>query len=187
MSDDSTNKAGPGPATYYLPSTIGHNNHDISKSRSPSFSMGVRLPGLFCDQNVQSPSPGPKYQVEYMTKYGKANVIPSNFSLKTKRPRSSAGKSRSSSTDRNAPRNSNSLPRNCTNLESHSNIRSNNNYEKRKSVKVGDSKMINLSNELKAFCREFGDSNTVPKSRISSERRNSTMPPRYRNDIRQQR
>lgn len=72
-------KYGPGPAKYILPTTVGHMNHDISKSRSPSYSMGTKLPGVFSERNVTSPSPGPKYQVQYLTKFGRANVPILNY------------------------------------------------------------------------------------------------------------
>lgn len=49
---------GPGPAKYGLPSCLGHNEHDLSKSKSPAFSFGRRL-----HTSTSNDSPGPSYMV----------------------------------------------------------------------------------------------------------------------------
>lgn len=176
----SPNKAGPGPANYFLPSTVGHHNHDMTRSRGPSFSMGLRLPGLFCEQNVQSPSPGPKYQVEYLTKYGRSNVGSNNSNSRQESPKNCSGRnSRNRSLE--PPSRSTELQKNSPNIRAHSNIRKYNSYEKRKSIKVGESKIMN---ELSTFCRESVEVSEVPKPKIFNQWMNKSMPPRYGRQIR---
>lgn len=60
---------GPGPGKYLLPPVVGFDHHDFTRYRNPQFSMGLRLSALKRDLG-----PGPKYPLEKMTRYGKANV-----------------------------------------------------------------------------------------------------------------
>ncbi|KAK9877416.1 hypothetical protein WA026_018529 [Henosepilachna vigintioctopunctata] len=174
MSDDIAKKigmslSGPGPADYFLPSTIGHRNHDISKSRGPSFSMGVRLPGLFCDSRVKSESPGPKYQVEYLTKYGKSDV-PSNVAAErirskscklfgdTRRNRSFERSSSCRNSDREFPG-----ERTDTIMKKVSEAKS---YDSRKTTKIIESRTLN--NDLKSFYAESQSKPMNNRPRIHS-------------------
>lgn len=59
---------GPGPAKYLLPSTVGYEHHAVNKYRNPQYTMRARYgfnPKVF--------GPGAKYNVENMTRYGKAS------------------------------------------------------------------------------------------------------------------
>ncbi|XP_044264356.1 outer dense fiber protein 3-like [Tribolium madens] len=65
---------GPGPGKYLLPPLVGYKDHDPSKYRNPQYSMGSKLP-----LSRKDLGPGPKYNTEYMTNYGKAH--PPAYSL----------------------------------------------------------------------------------------------------------
>nr|AEE61523.1 unknown [Dendroctonus ponderosae] len=67
-------KPGPGPGKYLLPPLVGYKDHDPSKYRNPQYSMAQKLP-----LNRKDLGPGPKYNTEYMTPYGKAH--PPAYSL----------------------------------------------------------------------------------------------------------
>lgn len=60
------NKAGPGPGAYLLPPTVGFENHDASRYRNPQYSMRGKY-----GTSAKSVGPGPQYDVENMTRYGK--------------------------------------------------------------------------------------------------------------------
>ena len=65
MSQPTSNHV-PGPATYLLPSMFGSQDHDMSKHKSPSYTIGERI-----YYTNPSNSPGPKYYVpNYVTRYG---------------------------------------------------------------------------------------------------------------------
>ncbi|XP_044745824.1 outer dense fiber protein 3-like [Coccinella septempunctata] len=77
-------KIGPGPGKYLLPTNVGYEDHDCTKNRAPFYSIAPAL-----HDPVKSRSPGPKYQLEYMTRVGKASPPaysmvsrPKPFSLK---------------------------------------------------------------------------------------------------------
>lgn len=58
---------GPGPAKYVLPSLCSHVGHDVSKTRNPSHSFGVRHKHALTADS----SPGPRYlQKEGVDRYG---------------------------------------------------------------------------------------------------------------------
>lgn len=62
--------AGPGPAKYMLPPTVGYNNHDYTRERLPMYSMAPRYPNN--DSNV---GPGAaKYNLEYKTNIGEKHI-----------------------------------------------------------------------------------------------------------------
>lgn len=71
------NFSGPGPGKYMLPPVIGYKSHDISKYRNPQYSMGIKV----LDQ-IKPFGPGPRYDVHYMTPYGKAS--PPAYSMKSR-------------------------------------------------------------------------------------------------------
>ncbi|KAL3289143.1 hypothetical protein HHI36_003580 [Cryptolaemus montrouzieri] len=182
--DDTARKLGlegPGPAKYCLPSTVGHNNHDISKNRSPSFSMGVRLPGIFCDQNVKSPSPGPKYQVEYMTKYGRANIPTNSFpNLRRIRPQSCKLGSRNHSLDRRpSPEriNSNEISRKASIMNTKlPSMNLNPLDESKRTLRRGDSRHVIVNSGLRTLCNELQGKTSLRRSRISSARGFASVP-----------
>ncbi|GBP54495.1 Outer dense fiber protein 3-like protein 2 [Eumeta japonica] len=61
-----TRVSGPGPAAYQLPSTVGFDRHDPSRPRNPSYS----LYGRRTRQGPGAASPGPVYNLSYLTRRG---------------------------------------------------------------------------------------------------------------------
>ncbi|KAB0804034.1 hypothetical protein PPYR_01004 [Photinus pyralis] len=68
---------GPGPGAYMLPSTVGYEKHDISRYRSPQYTMRPR-----CGIGGKPFGPGPQYNIDSVTRYGK--VSPPAFTLSPK-------------------------------------------------------------------------------------------------------
>ncbi|GFT52703.1 outer dense fiber protein 3 [Nephila pilipes] len=57
----------PGPAIVNLPSTVGEENHDPTRSKAPGYKMGIKLP----KEDLKT-GPGPaKYYIEGLTNMGK--------------------------------------------------------------------------------------------------------------------
>lgn len=49
---------GPGPGRYLLPSSVGTNNHDVTKKQAAGFSFGTKLPNSIFQK---TPGPGPAH------------------------------------------------------------------------------------------------------------------------------
>nr|CAI5854883.1 unnamed protein product [Callosobruchus analis] len=62
-----------------LPPVVGYRDHDASRYRNPQYSIGMKLP--FGRKDF---GPGPRYDIQRMTRYGKAS--PPAYSMKS-RPR----------------------------------------------------------------------------------------------------
>ncbi|KAG5896750.1 hypothetical protein JTB14_031730 [Gonioctena quinquepunctata] len=68
---------GPGPGKYMLPPVVGYTDHDVSRFRNPQFSIGLKV------LSQRKPfGPGPRYDVQGMTRYGKAS--PPAYSMKSR-------------------------------------------------------------------------------------------------------
>lgn len=52
---------GPGPGRYLLPSSVGTNNHDVTKQKAAASSFGTKLPNSIFKM---TPGPGPAHKVE---------------------------------------------------------------------------------------------------------------------------
>lgn len=60
----------PGPASYTLPSTVGFNSHDYTKSKNPSWKFGVKH-----GKQDKDSSPGPVYFLSSeITRIGMYNI-----------------------------------------------------------------------------------------------------------------
>ncbi|XP_074037029.1 ciliary microtubule associated protein 1B [Leptinotarsa decemlineata] len=68
---------GPGPGKYMLPPVVGYAEHDVSRYRNPQYSIGLKL---FSGRKPFGPGPG--YDVQGMTRYGKAS--PAAYSMKSR-------------------------------------------------------------------------------------------------------
>lgn len=76
---------GPGP-TYSLPTTIGYDKHDVRKIRMPQYSFGARL-----EQKNKNYTPGPSFNVQDQTRYGRPRVLAYTMAPRTFRQVKSIG------------------------------------------------------------------------------------------------